>query len=135
VTLVELMVTVAVLSILFSIAIPLYNGYIREGHLTTIRTNMNNMRTVLEDHRLDNGTYVPAGFSSGDELDKNQIVSEFGLDAGDLGPYTYTVAVGTNSYDVWGVQSAAVWARCDNRFSNCCDPDTAGATAATNACP
>jgi type IV pilus assembly protein PilE len=127
------MVTVAVISILFSIAIPLYNGYVREGHLTTIRTNMNHMRTAIEDHRLDNGTYVPAGFSAGAELDNADIVSEFGLEPGDLGPYTYTVAVGTNSYDVWGVFNTNIWARCDDRFGNCCDPDSG--SAATSACP
>jgi hypothetical protein len=50
--------------------------------------------------------------------------------------YTYVVSVtGTNSYDVWGTFNAnnAIWIRCDNRFANCCDPDTG--TAVTNACP
>ena len=137
-SLVELMITIAIISVLSAIAIPLYNGYIREGHMTTMRTTINGLRTVLEDHRLDNGSYVPAGNSSGDQLANAEILSDFDWDpSGDIGPYAFTVAVGTNSYDAWGTFNAdtAIWVRCDNRLSNCCDPDTPGATAVTNACP
>jgi prepilin-type N-terminal cleavage/methylation domain-containing protein len=133
-SLVELMITIAIVSILTGIAIPLYNGYIREGHLTTMRTTINGLRTVLEDFRLDNGSYG----ATGDLVGVAAIDARFNWDpSGDIGPYAFTVAVGTNSYDAWGTFNAntAIWVRCDNRLSNCCDADTPGATAVTNACP
>jgi len=42
---------------------------------------------------------------------------------------------GTNAYDVLGTltANAAIWTRCENRFTKCCDPDSG--TAVTSACP
>jgi prepilin-type N-terminal cleavage/methylation domain-containing protein len=140
-TLVELMITIAILSVLAAIAIPLYTGYIREGNLTTMRSTTNGLRTVLEDFRLDNGSYGAIGsqFTENTSGGVTQISSQYPWDAsGDMRAYTYVVSVtGTNSYDVWGTFNAnnAIWIRCDNRFSNCCDANTSGATAVTNACP
>lgn len=134
-SLVELMVTIAVISILTGIAIPLYNGYVREGHLTGMRSTMGGLRTVMEDFRLDNGNYG----ANANLVGLAAINGRFAWNpSGDTSAYTYTVAVtGTNSYDVWGVfnANANIWARCDNRFANCCDPDTPGATAVGNPCP
>ena len=134
ISLVELMITIAILSILVAIAIPLYDGYIREGHLVSIRSTIGSMRTQIEDFRLDNGNYG----ATGNLADAGAIMSRYGWDpTSDLSAYTYTMAVSSNSYDVWGVFDAnsAIWVRCDDRMSNCCDPDTPSATAATNACP
>lgn len=133
VTLVELMITIAVLSILIAIAIPAYNGYVREGHYTAIRATINSMRTPIEDFRLDNGNYGAAGNLAGQAA----IDGRFGWEPGtDTGAYNYTVAVvGTNNYHVWGQLSAAVWVRCQDRMSNCCDSDATGATGPSAACP
>jgi len=130
-TLVELMITIAVLTLLTAIAIPAYNGYIREGHLTTIRANMSGLRTILEDYRLDNGNYGAAG----DLVGLAAINARFNWNpSGDMGSYNYTISVtGTDSYDVLGLFNTSIWARCDDRFTSCCDPDTPGATSA--ACP
>lgn len=132
-SLVELMITIAIISILAGIAIPLYNGYILEGHLTTMRSTMNGLRTILEDFRLDNGNYG----TTGDLVGLAAIDGRYTWNpGGDLSAHTYTVSVtGTNSYDVWGTFNAdtSVWVRCDDRFSNCCDPDSG--TAVTSACP
>lgn len=128
------MVTLALISILAGIAIPLYNGYVREGHLTTIRSNMNGLRTVIEDFRLDNGNYG----ATGNLVGLANINAVFNWDpSGDLGAYTYTVAVtGTNSYDVWGVFNSnnAIWVRCENRFQTCCDTETSSNSAPSAAC-
>jgi prepilin-type N-terminal cleavage/methylation domain-containing protein len=144
VSLLELMITIAIISILAGIAIPLYDGYIREGHLSTIRTTLNGLRTPLEDFRLDNGSYGPTGDLVGVNAITRPSLPSWPLatgpydwnPSGDMSPYTYTVSVtGTNSYDVWGTfnANAAIWVRCDRRFANCCDPDSG--TAVTNACP
>lgn len=127
------MITIAIITTLTAIAIPIYDGYIREGHLTTMRSTMNGLRTPVEDFRLDNGGYG----ATGNLVGVAAIDARFGWEpGGDTAAYTYTVAVtGTNSYDVWGTFNAntAIWVRCDNRFSNCCDPDSG--TAVTSACP
>ena len=125
-TLVELMITVAILFILAGIAIPLYSGYIREGHFTTIRSDMNGLRTSIEDYRLENATYVGATAEPG--------VSQFLADING-GSYTFSVSATSNSYDVQGVLSAKIWVRCENRMNKCCDADTPSASGPTAACP
>lgn len=132
-SLVELMMTIAIISVLAAIAIPLYDGYILEGHLATMRSTLNGLRTPIEDFRLDNGSYG----ANGNLVGIAAIDGRFNWEAsGDTAAYSYTVSVtGTNAYDVWGTFNAntAIWVRCDNRFRNCCDPDSG--TAVTNACP
>lgn len=133
-TITELMIAIAILSVLAAIAIPLYRGYILEGHFASMRTTLNGMRTSIEDFRLENGNYGPVG----NLVDIAAIDGRFAWQpAGDTGAYTYTVAVtGTNSYDLWGVFDAnnAIWARCDNRYQSCCDSETTGSTSVI-ACP
>lgn len=133
VTLVELMITIAVLSVIVAIAIPAYNGYIREGHFTTMRATLQGMRTPIEDFRLENGSYGANGNLSGVAA----IGGRFGWEpTGDTSAYTYTVSVtSSGSYDAWGSFGIDTWVRCDSRFNNCCDSATPGATAVTSACP
>ncbi len=121
------MVTVAIIAVLSAIVVPLYSGYIRESHFATMRSNLDRLRTDIEDYRLDNGTYVNIGSSGA----VNAVLAELNAEA-----YTYAiVSPTTNSYDVTGLLNAAVWVRCDDRFSNCCDPDTPAATGVASACP
>ena len=131
-TLVELMITIAVISILAAIAVPTYNGYIREGHLVTMRSSMDGLKTILEDYRLDNGDYGPGAVGLA------AINTTYRWNPGaDLGAYSFTIGVGGGTYNVSATlnSNSSVWVRCDNRFTNCCDPDTPSATAATSACP
>ncbi len=53
-TLVELMISVAVLSILAMLAIPAYQGYISTGRQATARANIEPLRIAIEDYHLDN---------------------------------------------------------------------------------
>ncbi|MEZ5585697.1 MAG: prepilin-type N-terminal cleavage/methylation domain-containing protein [Sedimenticolaceae bacterium] len=130
-TLVELMITIAVLTILTSIAIPLYSGYIREGHYAALHANLNSLRTPIEDFRLENGNYGAAGNLTGEAA----INARFGWDPGsDISRYDYTVAiVGTNNYHVWGTFGADIWVRCEDRMSKCCESDGGGSP--SSACP
>jgi prepilin-type N-terminal cleavage/methylation domain-containing protein len=57
-TLVELMIAMAVMSIIAMIAIPAYNGYIEESRMTTLRANIEPLRLALEDFFLENATYA-----------------------------------------------------------------------------
>ncbi len=91
ITLIELVVTVAIIAVITSIAIPAYNGYIATAHNTEGWNNLNGIRLAEEEYFLENGTY-------------------FAGDSGStLGTY-YTVPEGTArnfEYDVNG--NATTW--------------------------
>ena len=57
-TLIELMITIAILSVIAAIAIPAYNGYVREARLGAARANLEPLRLALESRWLDAGTYA-----------------------------------------------------------------------------
>ncbi|MCB1790099.1 MAG: prepilin-type N-terminal cleavage/methylation domain-containing protein [Gammaproteobacteria bacterium] len=131
-TLVELMITIAVLSVIVAIAIPAYNNYIRESHYTTMRATLNGMRTSIEDFRLENGNYGSNTTLSG----VSAITGRFGwTPSGDTSAYSYTIVVtATNSYDAYGQFGSGVWVRCQNRYSTCCDSETSSGSAPSDPC-
>lgn len=59
-TLIELMVTVAILAILAGVALPIYSDYVVRGKLQEASTNLLAMRTKMEQFFQDNRTYVGA---------------------------------------------------------------------------
>ncbi len=59
-TLIELMITVAIVAILLSIALPSYRDYVLRGQLTEGITQLTDMRIKLEQYYQDNRTYVGA---------------------------------------------------------------------------
>jgi len=56
-TLVELMIVVAIVSILASIAVPAYNNYVLRGKLTEAMTELAGMRVKLEQYYQDYRNY------------------------------------------------------------------------------
>ncbi len=136
-TLIELMVTIAVVAILAAIAIPAYRGYMTESQYGVMRTNLDNLRIFLEDYQLDNGAYVNAGWSA-DGTTTTTLNSTYGWKPdGDNGTTTYTVVANTSgtSYDVLAIDAnnSNLWVRCEDRMTNCCYPDTPSAT--STGCP
>jgi type IV pilus assembly protein PilE len=124
------MVAIAILSILGAIAIPLYNGYVLEGHLTGMRATMNGMRTLIEAYGLENGDYGPG------DADMADLPNEYGwTPSGDTSAYTFVVTGGT-TYSVTGSLDAntQIWVRCCNRFRTCFDSQTTG-SATPVVCP
>jgi type IV pilus assembly protein PilE len=95
VTLIELMVTVAIISVIASIAIPLYNEYVREARITTARANIEPLRLALEDYWLDNDTYITGTWNpSGTKSLEN---GNLGWKPdGDEDQFIYTVTAATN---------------------------------------
>lgn len=59
-TLIEVMITVAILAILAAIAIPSYTDYIRRGRLTDAFSTLSAMRVKMEQYFQDNRRYVGA---------------------------------------------------------------------------
>jgi type IV pilus assembly protein PilE len=59
-TLIELMITVAIIAILAAIAIPSYSEYVRRGRITEAVSALSGMRVKMEQYFQDNRTYVGA---------------------------------------------------------------------------
>ena len=98
-TLVELMIVIAILSIIAAIAIPAYNGYILEARLTSARINIEPLRLALEDFWLDNGAFVEGEWiPSGTQTLAASNVLGWNPD-GDEGKYKYEVAIIEGSSD------------------------------------
>lgn len=60
-TLIELMITVAIVGILAAVALPSYRDYILRGQLVDATTAMANFRAQMEKHFQDNRTYATVG--------------------------------------------------------------------------
>ena len=56
-TLIEVMVTVAIVAILASVALPAYTEYIRRGQLPEAFTNLSDYRVKMEQYYQDNRNY------------------------------------------------------------------------------
>jgi len=61
-TLIELMITVAVISIIAVIAMPLYRGYIESARKSVLTDNIQTIRLMQDDRRIDLGEYVEGVF-------------------------------------------------------------------------
>jgi prepilin-type N-terminal cleavage/methylation domain-containing protein len=103
-TLVELMIVVAILSILALIAIPAYRGYVTTARQTAALENVEPLRLALEDYRLD---HMDTGY-----VDANGLVWEPSgaktLETGVLGwapdgdkdMYNYAVSATATTYTI-----------------------------------
>ena len=60
VTLIELMVTLAIVAILAKMAMPAYNDYVKRSKIPQATNNLATMRVKLEQYFQDNRTYVGA---------------------------------------------------------------------------
>jgi len=130
-TLIELMVVVAIITVIAAIAVPAYNGYITEARLGAARMNADSLRVFMEDYFLDNASYIVGGDTTYTEA---ELDTNFGWTPdGDNDAYSYSVTVTTTSWDITVQHTAGGWIRCENRMNNCCDSETAGASLA--ACP
>ncbi len=148
-TLIEAMITVAILAIVAAVAIPAYNGYIAQTHFNTARANMESLRLALEDFALDNNTYKAGNSTSltwtsggtptncgGIQINgtPNAGMTALGwCPAGDLSKYNYNVVAANTNYSIITTDSDGYWVRCDNKMQKCCN--SSNASSSTTACP
>jgi len=59
-TLIEVMITVAIVGILAAVAIPSYSDYVRRGRITEAVTGLSDMRVKMEQYFQDNRSYANA---------------------------------------------------------------------------
>ena len=66
-TLIELMVTVAILAVIAGIAIPAYNGYVHRGYTTECSNEVATIQLAQSEYFLENNAYFPnpAGTANG----------------------------------------------------------------------
>ncbi len=57
-TLIELMITVAIIGILAAVALPAYKDYVLRGHLVTMTNDLITIRVKMEQYYQDNRTYL-----------------------------------------------------------------------------
>ncbi|MCP3870339.1 MAG: prepilin-type N-terminal cleavage/methylation domain-containing protein [Gammaproteobacteria bacterium] len=70
VTLVELMIVVAVLAIISTIAFPIYNGYVQKTRRVAATAELIEIGQLMESFYIKSTgapTYAPTGFSAGDD--------------------------------------------------------------------
>jgi type IV pilus assembly protein PilE len=93
-TLIELMITVAIIAILAAIAIPSYSEYVRRGRITEAVSALAGMRVKMEQYFQDNRTYVGACGAPGSSVapapdNTTNFVYTCALNAGP--PSTYSI--------------------------------------------
>jgi len=90
-TLVELMITAAVMAMLAAIAIPSYNGYIDSSKHGAALTNAELMQPFVDNYFYENGTYLAGTYDPGGDV--TTLPNAFGWRPdGDNNQYRYNVA-------------------------------------------
>ncbi len=87
-TLIELMVTVAIIAVLAAIALPLYNDYITTSREGVLVSNLSTIEVFQEDYKLRKGTYLLTA------ADKAAIEAAIGWEPQKDDGTTYSIADG-----------------------------------------
>src|SRR5450830_1104561 len=92
-TLIEVMITVAIIGILASVAIPNYTNYVIRGQLVNATNTLSATRAQLEQFYQDNRTYLTVGtFTSPCTTVDGTTVGKFTFACSNLSATTYTIA-------------------------------------------
>ena len=133
-TLIELMITVAILAIVAAIAIPAYRDYVRDSRLGAMRMNLDTLRIAVEAFKLDSTSASYKSPTKAAPYSKVDIASIYGWQPeGDQNAYNYLVYAATATvYGIQAAQGTTYWARCDKNSAagtfTCCDYTQSGCT-------
>ncbi len=90
-TLIELMITIAIIGILAGVALPAYNEYARRAKLTEAFTGLADFRVRMEQFYQDNRRYDGAGLNGCGAIAPISKYFDFGCAPGAAPSQTYTV--------------------------------------------
>jgi type IV pilus assembly protein PilE len=105
-TLIEVMVTIAIIAILAAVALPAYNNYLTRGKIAEATTNLLQMRTKMEQFWQDNRTYIgacAAGTVAPLPGSPPGTLKYFQVSCSNLGLSTYTVRADGQGNDLAGL--------------------------------
>ena len=131
-TLIELMVTVAIIAIIAAIALPAYNDYVKRGKIQEATANLADMRVKLEQYFQDNRTYACAGaatvpvspavkyfaFSCSPPSASTYTVTATGGTAGDPSMTGFTYTIDQSNAKTTRLTPASKWVNSDTTY-NC----------------
>jgi type IV pilus assembly protein PilE len=103
-TLIEVMIVVAIISILSAIALPIYRNYVISGDITEATTNLSGMRAKMEQYYQDNRTYSTVSSSILSPCDSTSLAT---LNAG-LKYFQISCPISGNTYN-WATSGATVY--------------------------
>ena len=88
-TLIEMMVTVAIVAILVSIALPSYSRYIEKGDLANARSKMVNIADIIKTELVKKPSYLESYLQNKTEADLNAEITGM-IDSDLKAKYTFT---------------------------------------------
>jgi type IV pilus assembly protein PilE len=100
-TLIEVMITVLIVAVLASIAVPSYNEYVQRARITEATSNLADMRNKMERYYQDNRSWTPGGGITA-PCNANTVAplppaGNFTFACDQLGPNTYRVIATGNA--------------------------------------
>lgn len=109
VTLMELLLVIAVMSVVMAIAVPTYQNYIESSKIGVMRNNLETLRLFQEQYRLEKRTYVNGVFDPNNPEAAGGLKSVLGWDPQSTEKITYTVTLaGRNGYSVSAVDETGI---------------------------
>lgn len=90
-TVIELMITVAIIGILAAVALPQYNDYVQRGKLTDAFTGLADFRVRMEQYYQDNRNYTGTGLDGCGSAAPNSRYFTFGCAPAVAPAQTYVV--------------------------------------------
>jgi type IV pilus assembly protein PilE len=94
-SLIELMVTVAIIGILSSIAIPSYTDYVKKAYVVEATNALSTLSAKLEQHYQDNRSYDTVNTFTTPCV--NQTIGSFSISCSNLSATTFTLTATGNS--------------------------------------